>query len=484
MAKKPKIYDVAIIGGGVIGCCIARELSRYTISTVLIEKYSEVGFGTTKSNSGIIHAGHHSSLKTLKGQLVVRGNRLFDKLCRELKFAFSRIGELVIAKTEDDLPVLEQLKKQGEEKKVSGLEIWNKEQLFREEPNLSHTLIAALYAPTAGVINPYEFVFALIANAIANGLTLKIDSPVNQIDQNNGHLTIHTPSEKIQSKFILNCAGVFADKIAEMAGLNDFTIHPRKGEEYMLDKRLKGLVKRLIFPVPKKNTKGILIIPTFDGTVMVGPTAQDVDDRNDISTTYEGSNEVFNFVRQICPSINERDTITEFAGLRAVSNTDDFIIGPTKVKGFINVAGIQSPGLTAAPAIAEYVVKILKSEGLPLKKKKRFHPRMPGPHRFALQTLKEQKRMIKKDRRFAKVVCRCELVTEAEVHHAIDHGARTLDGIKFQSRAGMGRCQSGFCTSRCMEILSKRLGIPETEITKRGGDSWILKEMMDHKAGA
>lgn len=479
MGKKPKIYDVAIIGGGVTGCCIARELSRYAISTILIEKYSEVGFGTTKSNSGIIHAGHHSPPNTLKGQLVVRGNELFDKLCHELKFAFSRIGELVVARTEDDLPALEQLKKQGEEKKVLGLEIWNKEQLRREEPNLSHTLIAALYAPSAGVINPYEFVFALIANAIANGLTLKIDSPVERIDQNDGHLTIHTPSEKVQSKFILNCAGVFADKTAEMVGLSDFTIHPRKGEEYMLDKRLKGLVKRLIFPVPQKTTKGTLIIPTFDGTIMVGPTAQDVDDRYDISTTYEGSNEVFNFVRQICPSINERDTITEFAGLRAVSNTDDFIIGPTKVKGFINVAGIQSPGLTAAPAIAEHVVKILKNEGLKLKKKKKFHPRMPGPHRFALQTLKEQKRMIKKDRRFAKVVCRCELVTEAEVHHAIDHGARTLDGIKFQSRAGMGRCQSGFCTSRCMEILSKRLGIPKTEITKRGGDSWILKEMED-----
>lgn len=471
------MYDVAIIGGGVIGCSIARELSHYRVRTVLLEKCAEVGFGTSKTNSGIIHAGHHSSPDTLKGKLVVRGNELFDTLSKELNFAFRRIGQLIVAQSEEDLPVLENLKKQGEEKGAPGLEMWDQEHLRREEPNLSHTLLGALYAPSAGVINPYEFAFALIENAVDNGVELKIDSPVEKIDVQGKGLVLHTPQDKIAARFVLNCTGVFADEIALMAGLRDFTIHPRKGEEYMLDKRLMGLVRHLIFPVPKKTTKGVLIIPTFDGTIMVGPTAQDTEDRYDVSTTYEGSDIVFDLVSKICSSITRPDTITEFAGLRAVSNTNDFIIGPTKVKGFINVAGIQSPGLTASPAIAEYVRDILKDEGLILEEKDDFNPHVPGPWRFATLNAEEQRRLIEENPLFAKVVCRCELVTEAEIHEAIDHGARTLDGIKFRSRAGMGRCQSGFCASRCMDLLAKRLGQSFHEITKRGGGSWIVTEM-------
>ena len=471
------MYDVAIIGGGVIGCAIARELSRFHIRTVLLEKCTEVSFGTSKTNSGIIHAGHHSSKDTLKGQLVVHGNKLFDTLCRDLNFAFRRIGELVVAQSEEDIAVLEQLKEQGNEKGVPGLEMWDQKRLRREEPNLSHEIIAALYAPSAGVINPYEFAFALIENAVDNGVDLKVDSPVEKISVENGGFMLHTPTKIIGARFVLNCAGVFADKVAQLLNLNDFTIHPRKGEEYMLDKRLKGLVRHLIFPVPQKNTKGILIIPTFDGTIMVGPTAQDTEDRYDVSTTLEGSKLVFDFVRKICSSITDRDKITEFAGLRAVSSTNDFVIGPTKVKGFINVAGIQSPGLTAAPAIAEYVRDILKTEGLTLEQKEDFRPYLPGPPRFATLGAEEQKRLIEENPLFGRVVCRCELVTEAEIHSAIDHGARTLDGIKFRSRAGMGRCQGGFCTIRCMDILADRLGKPFHQITKRGGNSSIVSEM-------
>ena len=471
------MYDVAIIGGGVIGCAIARELSRFRIRTVLLEKCTEVSFGTSKTNSGIIHAGHHSSKDTLKGQLVVHGNKLFDTLCRDLNFAFRRIGELVVAQSEEDIAVLEQLKEQGNEKGVPGLEMWDQKRLRREEPNLSHEIIAALYAPSAGVINPYEFAFALIENAVDNGVALKVDSPVEKISVQNGGFMLHTPAKIIGARFVLNCAGVFADKVAQLLNLNDFTIHPRKGEEYMLDKRLKGLVRHLIFPVPQKNTKGILIIPTFDGTIMVGPTAQDTEDRYDVSTTLEGSKLVFDFVRKICSSITDRDKITEFAGLRAVSSTNDFVIGPTKVKGFINVAGIQSPGLTAAPAIAEYVRDILKTEGLTLEQKEDFRPYLPGPPRFATLGAEEQKRLIEENPLFGRVVCRCELVTEAEIHSAIDHGARTLDGIKFRSRAGMGRCQGGFCTIRCMDILADRLGKPFHQITKRGENSSIVSEM-------
>lgn len=468
---------MAIIGGGVVGCAIARALSRYELQVILLEKDAEVGFGTTKSNSGIIHAGHQSPAGTLKGQLEVRGNQLFDGLRDELGFGFSRIGELVVALSQEDLLTLEALKRLGESRQVPGLEIWDQAKLRREEPNLSTQLLGALYAPTAGVINPYEFVFALIESALANGVTLEIDSPVEKIEIASHGLILSTPTKTIASRFVLNCAGVFADQIAGLVGLHDFTIHPRKGEEYMLDKRLKGLVRRLIFPVPQKTTKGTLIIPTFDGTIMVGPTAQNTDDRFDMATSYEGSDEVFQFVRRLCPSISERDTITEFAGLRAVSNTNDFIIGPTAVNGFFNVAGIQSPGLTASPAIAEYVIDLLQKEGLSLAPKKNFKARVEGPSRFAQKSLEEQRQLIEKNSRFARVVCRCELVTEAEIHEAIDHGARTLDGIKFRNRAGMGRCQGGFCSSRCMDILSKRQGVPITKITKRGGKSWIISPM-------
>ena len=471
------MYDVAIIGGGVIGCAIARELSRYRLRTVVLEMCEEVGFGTTKTNSGIIHAGHHSSPDTLKGRLVVRGNELFDELFDELNFGFARIGELVVARDQEDMKVLEDLQNQGEAKGVPGLEMWDQHRLRREEPNLSHKLIAALHAPSAGVINPYEFAFALIENAMENGVELKINSPVEKIQTGKNGITLHIPGEKIQTRFAVNCAGIFADEIARMAGLNDFSIHPRKGEEYMLDKRLMGLVRKLIFPVPGANSKGILIIPTYNGTMMVGPTAEDTDDRWDMSTSIEGAEQVFASVSQICPSITERDTITEFAGLRAVSSTDDFIIGPTRKKGFINVAGIQSPGLTSAPAIAEYVCEILKDEGLDLAPRKNFKPQVPGPPRFATMNLEDQQQLIKLNPRFGKVVCRCELVTEAEIHNAIDHGARTLDGIKFRSRAGMGRCQGGFCTTRCMDILAERLGVSFDKITKRGGDSWIVTEM-------
>ena len=470
-------YDVAIIGGGVVGCSIARELSRFKLDTVLLEKCAEVGFGTSKTNSGIIHAGHHSSPDTLKGKLVVRGNARFDDLCRELKFGFRRIGELVVAQDEKEVELLRHLKQQGDGKGVPGLEFWDRKRLRREEPNLSQGLIAALYAPSAGVINPYEFAFSLIENAVANGVELKVESPVEAIDVGENDFTLHLPREKVNARFVLNCAGVFADQIAGMAGLDDYTIHPRKGEEYMLDKRLKGIVRHLIFPVPQKHTKGILIIPTYDGTIMVGPTAQDTEDRLDLSTTYEGADQVFNFIRDICSSIVEKDTITEFAGLRAVSNTDDFIIGPSRIKGFINVAGIQSPGLTASPAIAEYVLDLLKTEGILFEEKKEFNPYVNAPPRFASLSLDEQKRLIDENPLFAKVVCRCELVTEAEIHHAIDHGARTLDGIKFRVRAGMGRCQGGFCTTRCMDILSNRTGLPFHKITKRGGGSWVVTEM-------
>lgn len=470
-------YDVAIIGGGVIGCAIARELSRYRMKIAMLEQNAEVGFGTSKTNSGIIHPGHDTSLSTLKGRLVVGGNALFDSLCKELHFGFRRIGELKVALAPEDLEALKELKAQGDAKGVPGLELWDAARLQREEPNLSRSLLGALYAPSAGVVNPYELTFALIENAQANGVELRVECPVKGLAAEPSGLAVRTPAGTLHARFVLNCAGVASDRIAQMLGCATFALTARKGEEYMLDKRLKGLVRRLVFPVPTRTTKGILIIPTFDGTLMVGPTAHDVGDRNDFSTTAQGADEVFASARRLCPAISARDAITAFAGLRAASETGDFVIGPTKVPGFFNVAGIQSPGLTCAPSIAEHVRDLLREAGLVLEEKSDFNPEVAGPARFAQLDPLEQERLAAGNPSFAKVVCRCELVTEAEIEAAIDHGARTLDGIKFRTRAGMGRCQGGFCTSRCMEILARRLHVPLEAVTKRGGDSWIVRPM-------
>lgn len=470
------LYDITIIGGGVIGCTLARELMRYRLRVLMLEKEREVGFGTSKANSGIIHGGHHASPTTLKGRLEWAGNQMWDQLQAELGFGFKRIGEVTIALAEDQIPVLHKIKQQGEAKGIPGLEIWDGERLRREEPNLSETIVAALHAITTGVINPYEACFALIENACLNGLELVTDCPVQALIQEDGQWRVLGPNQEFQTRFVINAAGLFSDAVAEMAGVGDFTIHPRKGEEYLLDKRLAGLVKRVIFPCPTPVSKGILVNPTHDGTIMVGPTAQTIDDKHDLATTMAGGEAVFESVKKIVPGISEKDCIAEFAGLRAVASTEDFIIGPTAKKGFINVAGIQSPGLTSAPAIAEMVIKMLRDEGLRLQPNDDFVPTGPKPIHFSLLPTAAQMELAAQDHRYGHLVCRCENVTEGEVITAIRRGANTLDGLKFRTRAGMGRCQGGFCSWRCMKLLAQELNVPLTEITKRGGDSWIVCE--------
>ncbi len=473
------MYDVIIIGGGIVGCALARELSRYDLRLALIEKEVEVGFETSKTNSGIIHAGHHSSPDTLKGKFEWAGNQMWDDLAGDLKFGFKRIGELLLAQLPEDLQYLEQLKKQGETRGVTGLEIWSQKRVRKEEPNLSHSVLQALYAPTAAVVNPYEACFGLIESAQQNGAELFCGNQVLAIDQDNDGFTIQTSQKNFRTHIILNVAGLFADQVAAMVAADNFKILPRKGEEYMLDRRLQGIVSRIIFPIPTATSKGVLIIPTVDGPIMVGPTAEDVSSREDQSTSFAGASKIFAAVRKYCPAISERDTITEFAGLRAVSDANDFIIEQSSVKNFYNIAGIQSPGLTAAPAIATYVAEMLRSDGFTLVGKKVWKSDIDGPPHFAQMSPKERKVTIERDPAFGRIVCRCESITEAEVLYAIKHGARTLDGVKFRVRAGMGRCQGGFCTTRVMDLLSQKLGIPLHKITKRGQGSEICAPRQD-----
>jgi len=477
------MYDVAILGGGIIGCAIARELSRYRLRLVLLEKECEVGFGTSKSNSGIIHAGHHSAPETLKGPLEWAGNQKWDVLHEELDFGFERIGELMVGWDAEQVAILEKYKKRGEDRGVPGLEIWDAERIRREEPNLSRDIIAALHAPTAGVVNPYEVCFSLIDSARHNGLEVRTETSVTGVKAVEGGLRVDTDRGPVHCRFVINSAGLFADRIARAAGASSFKISPRKGEEYLLDKRLRGMVKRIIFPCPTPTSKGVLVIPTFDGTIMVGPTANPIMDKEDLSTSTPGGDEVFSQVRRTVPGISPRDCIAEFAGLRAVADGEDFIIGPSELRGFINVAGIQSPGLTAAPAIADRVRDILADEGLTLEAKDDFIPDVPKRTIVAHLSTDEQVALAARDSRYGHICCRCELVTEGEVVDAIHAGAGTLDGIKFRTRAGMGRCQGGFCTWRCMELLSRERGIPIEQVTKRGGDSWIVIPREDLDAG-
>ena len=466
--------DVIIIGAGIIGTCIARFLAKYKLNIVLVEKEADVGFGTSKANSGVIHAGFHDKPGTLKANLCVAGNSMFDKLCKELNVPFKRCGALLIALKDEELGILEELKIQGEKNEVPGLKIIKGSYLFQLEPNLTKKAKAALYSPTVGIAPPYELTIALAENAKQNGVRILLNTEVKNItSQGDGTKIVETQKNLIFANYIINAAGLFADGIARMAK-DKFTFTPRKGEEYILDKKEKGLVRHVIFPIPKKETKGVLIIPTVDGNIMIGPTSEIVDNKFDLSTTRGGLQMILEKVKKLVPAINGKDIIASFAGLRATSKNGDFIIQPSnKIKGFINVAGIDSPGLTAAPAIAKMVIDILKEEGLRLVQREEYQP-YRRLIKFQELSLEQKNRLIKEDKRYGNVVCRCENVTEGEIVDAIRRGARTLDSLKFRTRVGMGRCQGGFCTPKVMKIMEDELNIPLEKITKRGGKSNIL----------
>ena len=465
-------FDVAIVGAGVVGCAIARELTRYRLHVALIDRECEVGLGTSKANSGIIHGGHRAHEGSYKGATEWRGNQLWDELAQDLPFGYSRIGDLTVAFDDGDIEHLHMLLDQGRRRGVSGLELWEPERLQREEPNLSHDVKQALHAPTSGVVNPYEACFALAENAVRNGLTLLLEHTVSAIERRDDGFTVTTDRGVLDARFVVNAAGVHGDAVARMVGAEEAGLRFRKGEEYLLDKRLVGFVTRVVFPCPSPTSKGILVIPTYDGTLMVGPTAT-WSEATDLTTSAEGARAVFEGAQRLAPGISEGDCIAEFAGVRAVAADEDFAIGTTRVPGFVNVIGIQSPGLTAAPAIALDVVDILGDEGLALELRDDFVPGIDAPIRFAQLDAEEQARVVRGDPRFGRIACRCEIVTEGEVLHAIERGARTMDGIKFRTRAGMGRCQGGFCAWRCMRLLAETLDVEVSDVTKRGGASWI-----------
>lgn len=472
-----KSYDVVIIGGGVTGASIARELSRYKLSIALLEKEEELAFGVSKSNSGIVHPGTQNKADSLKGRLCVEGNTLTRKMSRELGIDFKEVGELVVAFNEEERLKLVGLKKEAELLRVPGLKIVDSRWLRKNEPNLSREAVAALYAPSAGIISPYRWVYDLSENAVRNGAEIYTLTMVNGITVKGvKEFEVHASKGVFSAKFIINAAGLYADDIARMVGINNFKIRPRKGEEFLLDKKKENITNHLIFPLPSKTTKGVLVIKTSDGNPMIGPTAEDIDDKQDLSTTEEGFTKVLSSVKRLVPSINGQDIIAYFAGLRPVAGDDFIIRHEEKLPGFINVAGIQSPGLTAAPAIALMVSRILKENGLNLRKKFFFHKyRQKETHLFNISPAKTKK-YINKDPAYGDIVCRCEMVSAKEIKDAIKRGAVTMDGIKFRTRAQAGRCHGSFCTTRLMKILAEETGKRPVEITKRGKASEIIKE--------
>ncbi|MBN1309571.1 MAG: NAD(P)/FAD-dependent oxidoreductase [Chitinispirillaceae bacterium] len=473
-------FDVAIIGAGVCGAAIARTLSAYRLRVVLLEKEADVAFGVSKANSGIIHAGFHHPATSLKAKLEIQGNLMFEKLYYELGFPFKRVGVLVVAFSEEEMKTAAHLFSQGEENGVADLELCGAERVRALEPKVNRDAVGGLYAPGGGIIEPYRFVFALVECAIANGCVLSTGFDVSAVRRQREYFILAARSGRsVAARYAVNAAGLHADAVSAMFGAEQFTIIPRKGEEYLLDRGAEAFPNHVLFPVPAKKSKGILVIPTVEGTTMVGPTAVEVEDREDVSTSASNLKAVFAHAKHLMPSVSRRDIITSFAGMRPALATGDFYIAVSKkVPRLVQVAGIQSPGLTASPAIGEYVKELLKSCGCSLTEKPHFNPMLPKITTLRDCSPEAMEQIIAHNPQYGNIICRCETVSEAQIVEAIRKGHVTLDGIKFYTRAGMGRCQGGFCTYKILKILARETGKKMTEFTKRGGESVIVKETL------
>ena len=470
------IYDVIIIGAGVTGCSIARTLSKYDLSICVLEKEAEIASGTTKANSGVVHAGYADQREYIKRHLCIKGNKLYSQAAEELNFPFKRIGSFVVAVEDEQIKGLEEERKKGAEDGIPGLElILDKKRIQEMEPNLTEDVVGVLHASTAGIVSPYELTFALADNAATNGVKFFRNQEVVKIKHQDYVFTVRTYQGEFQARNLINAAGLYASRISRMLGLDYFRLMPRKGEYILFDRNAIHLNK-ILFPIPTKISKGILVCPTLHGNTFAGPNAQNLNDPEDLSTTTAGLKEILVGGRKLVPNLPLRSAIRNFAGLRAVPDTYDFIIDNTDIYGFINVAGILSPGLTATFAIADKIVEFLELLGEELTLKEDYNPYRPKPERFKDFNRQELDKKIQEDPRWGRIICRCETIPEKEIVNAIHApvGSTTVDGIKFRCRPGMGRCQGGFCRPRVIEILSRELNIPYEDITKRGEDTNIL----------
>ena len=470
------MYDVMIIGAGVIGSAIARELSRFELKTCVLEKEEDVCEGTSKANSGIVHSGFDAKPGSLKAKLNVEGSKMMEQLSKELDFPYRKNGSIVLCFHEEDMEKLEALCEQGKKNGVDGIRIVTGEEMKRLEPNISDEVVAFLYAPTGGIVCPFNLTIALAENANVNGVEFKFNCEVEQIKKVETGYKLKTSQGEFESKVVINAAGVYGDIFNNMVSERTLSIKPRKGEYCLLDKKVGNFVDKTIFQLPTKLGKGVLITPTVHGNLLIGPNANDIEDKENVETTREGLEEIINKAKLSADKVPANQVITSFAGLRAHEEGDDFVIGEASgAKGFFNAVGIESPGLSSAPAIGVMMAELVEEYLLPPKKANFVNTRK-GMVDIAHASKDKIAELIKQRPEYGTVVCRCEMVTEGEIMDAIHRplGARTMDGIKRRTRAGMGRCQAGFCTPKTMEILARECNLSPFDITKSRKDANLL----------
>lgn len=480
------MYDVIIIGAGIVGTTIARELSRSNAKVLLLEKGIDVSMGATKANSAIVHGGFAEKHEALKGRLCYKGRVQFRKLNEELNFGFRETGSLVIS-MEDDKEPLEKLMANGIKNGLDDLEIIGPDRIRELEPELTHDVKWALYCKGAGICSPYEMAIAMAENAIKNGAELKLEHQVQGIVKEEDIFKVLTNQGEFKGRYVVNAAGIYADEISKMVGVNNFEILPRSGEYILFTRGTGDPINTVIFQLPTKYGKGVLVASTYYGNLLIGPDASDEGGKEDTSTHIERVAKIYQQTKALYGKINSKQFIRSFTGIRARSSTDDFIIEETEVKGFINVAGIQSPGLTSSPAIADMVIGILKNTGLEWVDNKDFDPyRKPIVTKQPLKPLKDIKELIElplgaKDR----IVCRCEQVREEEIVDALHRGikVKTVDGVKRRTRAGMGWCQGDFCKPRVIEVMEREYGEkidPGFDIEHSGVNRVQKSELLDY----
>ena len=472
--------DLLIIGAGVTGAAIARFASMYRMNITVLEKNEDVCTGTTKANSAIIHAGFDAANGSLMAKFNVKGSEMMESLCADLSIPYKRNGSLVVCLSEEDMPKLHALYENGVKNGVKDLRIVDRAELRELEPNVSDQAVAALYAPTGAIVCPFELCIGLSENAAENGVEFKFNETVTGIEKIPEGFRVKTETGAYEARTVVNAAGVYADTFHNLFAEKKIHITPRKGEYQLLDREVGDYVRHTVFQLPGKFGKGVLVTPTVHGNVLLGPTATDIDDKEGVNTTGTGLSEVTEKSGLAMKNVPLRKVITSFAGLRAHEDGHEFVLGEVKeAPGFFAAAGIESPGLSSAPAIGEYIAGLV-AEKLCAPKKESFKGTRKGIVKAAELPMEERARLIKENPAYGRIICRCESISEGEIIDAIRRplGAKSLDGVKRRVRAGMGRCQAGFCSPRVMEILAKELGIPVYEVTKSGGNSRIITGLL------
>jgi len=473
-----KKTDVLIIGAGAVGCAIARELTKYQLKVMVVDKNEDVGGEASKSNSAIIHTGYDATPGTLESELLVAANPMYEHLVAALDIPYSKVGAILPAFTDDQLTQLPKLKEKAFNNHVYDVEYKTAEQLLEMEPNLNTDVKAGLYIPREGIIDPFILVIAYAENAMDNGAEFLLNTKVTGIRTENGKVvSAQTTNGEILATYIINAAGLYSDEVAEMVGKKEYTVNPRKGQFYILDKNTDCKVSHIVLPIPTKTTKGKLMCPTIHGNMLIGPTAEDLHDKQDYAITVEGLASVENDVRCMIPKINLSDTITQYCGLRPNRNPEGLYVDTyNDVKNYVNLSGIRSTGLTASVAIGKYVVQTLMDMGMPSCFNPNFRQNRKGVPRFREMCREDQDILIRQNPLYGNIICRCETITEGEVVDAIHRPipARSMDAVKRRLRAGMGRCQGGFCGPKIIEILSRELGVPAEQVCKHHSGSYMI----------